>query len=192
MSPPILADRDEGDDSDEKPRYEDVDWDKLLPDVLAAAKELGYTKEIWDAEDGKIDLEDKEWDELTADEKRLLSVCGYNEDLVGFIWFERHSRPLGAVTVMFTDCSSIRDRRDAPAHASPPSPPPYFLSRTARSGTSKRAALYPYRLNKGWIHARAITHASRRVKWSSSNLSAFASRFPQPCRVVYRPLRGDY
>ena len=80
-------DEDEWDDSDDegKARYEDVDWKHLLPDVKAAATELGYTQEMWDSESSgkkKLAIEDKDWDELSQKERDLLKILGYNEDLV--------------------------------------------------------------------------------------------------------------
>ena len=60
-------------------RYENIDWEKLLPEVKAAATTLKYTKEIWD-NDKKSSVDEKDWCELSADEKAAASVLGYDED----------------------------------------------------------------------------------------------------------------
>lgn len=35
-------------------KYEDSDFDELPADAKSAAEKMGYTKEMWDADEGKL------------------------------------------------------------------------------------------------------------------------------------------
>jgi len=61
-------------------RYNEVDWDKLLPDVKTAVETLGFTKEIWDSEKNPSSLNNREWDDLSPEESAAGTVLGYSED----------------------------------------------------------------------------------------------------------------
>ena len=65
--------------SDDTPRYNEVEWDKLLPDVKAAAEKLGYDKQHWDG-DEEISIEDYDWEDLDAEQKAAAVTLGYTPD----------------------------------------------------------------------------------------------------------------
>lgn len=59
-------------------KYDDWNWKELPPDVQAAAKVLGYTKQIWD-DDGDCECEEIDWDELTPEQREAAVVLGYDK-----------------------------------------------------------------------------------------------------------------
>ena len=60
-------------------RYADVEWDKLLPDIKAAAITLGYTQEIWE-NDEEPPTDEHDWDELTSEQQEAAKLLGYTEE----------------------------------------------------------------------------------------------------------------
>ena len=58
--------------------YDDYDFKELPPDVMEAAKSLGYTKKIWDR-GGKAPIEEYDWDELTAEQQSAARALGYTK-----------------------------------------------------------------------------------------------------------------
>ena len=59
-------------------KYDDYDWDELPKEAMDAAKTLGYTKKMWDA-DKEPKICDKYWGELKDNEKAAAAVLGYDE-----------------------------------------------------------------------------------------------------------------
>ena len=60
-------------------RYNEVDWEKLLPDIATAAKLLGYNKASWDGS-AKCPIEEYDWDEMSKKQKAAATVLGYTKD----------------------------------------------------------------------------------------------------------------
>ena len=58
--------------------YEEYYWVDLPDHLQKAAKELGYTKAIWDSE-GDAPTSDMDWDELTPSQQEAAKVLGYNQ-----------------------------------------------------------------------------------------------------------------
>ena len=59
--------------------YDDCDFKELPPEVMKAAKFLGYTRSIWD-HNGKIPIENKDWEDLTEAEQTAARTLGYNRE----------------------------------------------------------------------------------------------------------------
>eukprot|EP00578_Thalassiosira_sp_NH16_P017070 CAMPEP_0181128794 /NCGR_PEP_ID=MMETSP1071-20121207/28964_1 /TAXON_ID=35127 /ORGANISM="Thalassiosira sp., Strain NH16" /LENGTH=77 /DNA_ID=CAMNT_0023214709 /DNA_START=251 /DNA_END=484 /DNA_ORIENTATION=+ len=60
-------------------KYEDYDWKELDNEVKTAAKKLGYTKKMWDA-DQEPDCCDEYWEDLDEDQRQAAAVLGYDKD----------------------------------------------------------------------------------------------------------------
>ncbi len=58
--------------------YRDSDWDELASEIQKAARVLGYSKNMWDA-DQVPPSANKYWDELTSAEQKAAKKLGFNK-----------------------------------------------------------------------------------------------------------------
>ena len=59
-------------------KFEEYDWDELPEEAKSAALLLGYTKEIWDA-DEEPDECDVFWKELSSEQQSAATFLGYDQ-----------------------------------------------------------------------------------------------------------------
>jgi hypothetical protein len=58
--------------------FDHLRWDDLPKNAREAAEMIGYTKDIWDANEAGP-LDDEPWDKLTLEEQMAATILGYDE-----------------------------------------------------------------------------------------------------------------
>ncbi|KAL7513057.1 hypothetical protein ACHAXN_010641 [Cyclotella atomus] len=59
-------------------KYDDFDWDELPAEAQEAAKVLGFTKEMWNADQEPKEC-NKSWKRLPDEQKAAAGVLGYDQ-----------------------------------------------------------------------------------------------------------------
>ena len=62
----------------ESDEWYDADWDELPEEQLEAAKLLGFTKELWDADEETEITKEYDWADLNDAQKAAAESLGYD------------------------------------------------------------------------------------------------------------------
>eukprot|EP00521_Asterionellopsis_glacialis_P004040 CAMPEP_0195266402 /NCGR_PEP_ID=MMETSP0706-20130129/11991_1 /TAXON_ID=33640 /ORGANISM="Asterionellopsis glacialis, Strain CCMP134" /LENGTH=71 /DNA_ID=CAMNT_0040320991 /DNA_START=256 /DNA_END=471 /DNA_ORIENTATION=- len=60
--------------------YDDYDWKELPIDIKVAFETLGYTEELWDADEEPEICKEYDFDELSDEQKAAALKIGYTQE----------------------------------------------------------------------------------------------------------------